>query len=675
MNIRPKIVIADDEKRMIDSLKILLGNQGYDIETFLNGRDALQYLETNECDLVLMDVMMPVMNGFEALTRMKVHHPDITVIIMTGQASIDSAITALRNGAYDYLSKPFDFDELMKKLDNALSHRALSKEKNQISQKLQTTEARYRYLVNNSPDIIFSLGAKGDFLFVSDRINDYMEASAGNLLGRDFTAIVFGQDREAAQEYLRKIRSEGTPVNDVIELRLKCKGCGSSDADCAGPHSLMEMKAVAMSNSEAPGNAGPSSEIYGIIRDITQRRRNEEERKILESQLQQAQKMEAIGTLAGGIAHDFNNLLMAIQGQISLLLMTGKRSDPHRIRLEKIESYIENGSKLTAQLLGYARKGKYEVKPIDLNKVIEDTIRTFRRMKKEVRFYVNLASDLSAIEAEPSQIVQILMNLFLNASDAMPGGGDITVTTANVDHHCIKSLLYKPMPGRYVMMSIRDTGTGMDEWTLEHIFEPFFTTKEMGRGTGLGLASVYGIIKSHQGFIEVESAVSDGTTFHIFVPASDNAIQENVIADTEAIMTGRGTILLIDDEEDILEIAKPMIESLGYKVIVARSGAEALYLYPKYQEDIDLVLLDMIMPGISGGNVYDRLKTLNPKVRVLLISGYSIESEAKEILFRGCDGFIQKPFQIKALSRKIRSILGDSQETEHEKTCTKSFGV
>ena len=289
-------------------------------------------------------------------------------------------------------------------------------------------------------------------------------------------------------------------------------------------------------------------------------------------------------------------------------------------------------------------------------------------MKKEIRFYLNLAPELAAIDAEPSQIVQILMNLFLNASDAMPGGGDITVTTENVDHHHIKSPLYKPGPGRYVMMSIRDTGTGMDEWTLEHIFEPFFTTKEMGRGTGLGLASVYGIIKGHKGFIEVESEVSGGTTFYIYMPASENAIQEDAVTDTETITMGHGTILLVDDEEGILEIAKPMIESLGYKVIVARSGAEALYLYPKYQDEISLVLLDMIMPGMSGGSVYDRLKTSNPQVRVLLISGYSIESEAKEILFRGCDGFIQKPFQIKELSRKIWNIIGEDHRPDRAGT-------
>jgi len=240
----------------------------------------------------------------------------------------------------------------------------------------------------------------------------------------------------------------------------------------------------------------------------------------------------------------------------------------------------------------------------------------------------------------------------------MPGGGDITVTTSAVYHIAIKSLTHTPKPGRYALMSIRDTGVGMDEKIQERIFEPFFTTKEMGRGTGLGLASVYGIIKGHNGYIEVESEVSAGTTFHLFLPLSDRKSEEAPHTAPEAILKGRGTILLVDDEEGILEIGRAMIEDLGYQAMTARSGEEAIDLYTAHKDGIDLVLLDMIMPGMNGGKVYDRLKSINPGINVLLISGYSIEGEAKKILARGCNGFIQKPFKIEALSRKIRDILG-----------------
>jgi PAS domain S-box-containing protein len=665
MSYRPKIVITDDEPRMTDSLKILLGDKGYDIETFQNGRDALDFLGANECDLVLMDVMMPVMNGFEALSYLKDHHPEVTVIIMTGQSSIDSAIRALRGGAYDYLCKPFDYEELIKKVDNAVSHQRLSKEKKLISHQLQSTEARYQYLVHNSPDIIFTLGFQDKFVFITDKINLCTDLTSQDLLGKNFTSIVHHQDVGRVQDYFKGVRL-GASSKELLELRLKCPVCGHNGTPCSGSHALMEMKAVSMSNSAQGGENGESPQIYGIIRDVTQRHRAQEEKKVLENQLRQAQKMEAIGTLAGGIAHDFNNLLMAIQGNISMLLMHCDSSHPHQERLKKIERYIENGSKLTSQLLGYARKGQYEVKPLDLNRVIEETAQTFGRMKKEIRFYFNLAPDLPPVEADSSQIEQVLMNLFLNAADAMPGGGDLTVTTESVDHVRSESLLYNPRPGRYVLMSIRDTGIGMDEQTKERIFEPFFTTKEMGRGTGLGLASVYGIVKGHQGFIEVDSAISGGTTFHIHLPASERAIPESIGAGTETIVRGEGTILLVDDEEGILEIGKSMLESLGYQVIIARTGEEALACYENLKERIDLVLLDMIMPGMSGGKVYDRMKAINPQASVLLISGYSIEGEAREILSRGCNGFIQKPFKIKELSRRIRDCIENHSKQSDE---------
>lgn len=662
MSYRPRIVITDDEMRMTESLKILLGDKGYDIETFQNGHDALNYLGMHECDLVLMDVMMPVMNGFEALSHIRNNHPEVTVIIMTGQASIDSAIRALRGGAYDYLCKPFEYDELIKKVENALGHKRLSREKNLIHHQLQSTEARYQYLVHNSPDIIFTLGSQNKFVFITDKIKNCTSMNSQDLLGRNFTSIVHHQDVDKVTKYFREVRS-GKVTKDLLELRLKCESCGSNGSPCAGSHPEMEMKAVALTNGASASTGDQPSEIYGIIRDITQRRRDEEEKRALESQLRQAQKMEAIGTLAGGIAHDFNNLLMAIQGNISMLLMHCDTSHPHHERLKKIERHIENGSKLTSQLLGYARKGKYEVKPIDVNRTIEDTAQTFGRMKKEIRFYLALAPDLAAIEADSSQIEQVLMNLFLNAADAMPGGGNITVKTTTVDHSIIKSGFYKPKPGHYVLMSIRDTGIGMDEKTKERIFEPFFTTKEMGRGTGLGLASVYGIIKGHHGFIEVESAVSGGTTFYIYIPASESTIPETAANPSETILRGEGTILLVDDEEGILEIGKSMLENLGYQVITSRTAEEALACYETQKERIKLVLLDMIIPGMNGGKIYDRIKTINPQVKVLLISGYSIEGEAREILARGCNGFIQKPFKIKELSKKIGDIIGTQVQT------------
>ena len=386
-----------------------------------------------------------------------------------------------------------------------------------------------------------------------------------------------------------------------------------------------------------------------IVEDITVKKK-------LMAQLQKAQKFESIGTLAGGIAHDFNNLLMNIQGNTSLMLMDIDSYHPHYERLKSIEKQIQGGANLTRQLLGYASKGRYEVKPTNLNQIIEETSTTFGRTRKQITIHRNMAEDLFAIEADQGQIEQILLNLFINASDALPGGGDLYIETNNVTDKDMKSRLYKSKAGNYVKLTVRDTGKGMDKITMERIFDPFFTTKEMGRGTGLGLASVYGIIKAHGGYIDVESKMNQGTTFEIYLPSTTKKV-DRVTKDSEKLIKQSGTVLLVDDEAAVREVCISILEKIGYRVLSAKDGEEVLELYRNNKDEIDIVLLDMIMPNMSGGEIYDRLKEINPEIKVLLSSGYSIDGEATEILNRGCDGFIQKPFDIKKLSAKIGEIL------------------
>jgi two-component system cell cycle sensor histidine kinase/response regulator CckA len=404
---------------------------------------------------------------------------------------------------------------------------------------------------------------------------------------------------------------------------------------------------------DAEGN--PSS-FANVLTDLTERKRAEEEKKRLEAQLVRAQKMESIGTLAGGVAHDFNNLLMGIQGNLSLITMDIDSTHPYYERLKNIEQQIQSGARLTSHLLGYARKGRYEVKPIDLNRMLREASETFGRTRKEITIHRELAEDLFAIEADPGQIEQLLLNLYVNAADAMPGGGDLILKTANVTHKEMKGKLYDPKPGKYVLLTVTDTGIGMDKETMGRIFDPFFTTKEMGRGTGLGLASAYGIIKGHGGYIDVDSKKGQGTTFSIYLPASERKVQEAVKA-AEPFIKGTGTILLVDDEEVIVEVGKELLEGMGYRVLTAKDGKEAIEVYEKDPNEIDIVILDMVMPNMGGGEAYDRMKEINPDVKVLLSSGFSIDGEASEILERGCNGFIQKPFNMRDLSEKIGEIL------------------
>ena len=367
--------------------------------------------------------------------------------------------------------------------------------------------------------------------------------------------------------------------------------------------------------------------------------------------------MEAIGTLAGGIAHDFNNILMGIQGNASLLEMRLDPGHPGREKIKNIEKYVESGTELSRQLLGFARSGKYNVKASAINEIIEKTSSMFARTKKEVRVQHQLAKDAWAVEVDRGQIEQVLLNLYINAWQAMPDGGDLFLITENLnlDENYVRP--YKVKPGRYVKVSVADSGVGIDKKDLERIFEPFFTTKEMGRGTGLGLASVYGIIKSHGGHINVYSEPGQGTTFNFYLPASSRQAAEVPKAEVAVVRKGRETILLVDDEEMIIDVGCGLLGELGYTVIPARSGQEALEIYSARQAEIDLVVMDMIMPGMGGGETFDRLKRINPAVKVLLSSGYSINGQASHIMERGCDGFIQKPFNLQQVSVKVREIL------------------
>jgi len=393
--------------------------------------------------------------------------------------------------------------------------------------------------------------------------------------------------------------------------------------------------------------------ILKIFHDITDTKR-------LEAQFQQSQKMEAIGTLAGGIAHDFNNLLMGIQGRTSLIML---ESDPDLIdfeHLREIEKYVINAAELTKQLLGFARGGKYEVKPTDLNDLIANSVHLFGRTKKEINIHQKYQKNVWIVEVDRGQINQVLLNIYVNAWQAMPEGGNLYIHTTNVDLAESFTKAYSAKTGRYVKISITDTGIGMDEASLKKVFDPFFTTKAKERGTGLGLASAYGIVKNHDGIITAESEIGQGATFNIFLPASEKDIITEKKSKQE-ILRGSETVLLIDDEQLIVHVGTQLLEKMGYEVLAADNGKEAIEIYAQNQDKIALVILDMIMPEISGSEVYDRIKAIDPEAKVLLSSGYSVNGQASEILKRGCDGFVQKPFSATKLSGKIRQILDPNQ--------------
>ena len=399
-----------------------------------------------------------------------------------------------------------------------------------------------------------------------------------------------------------------------------------------------------------------------FVADLTDRLQLEKEHERRAVQAQQAQRMEAIGMLAGGIAHDFNNLLMGIQGNVSLMLLNKAPDHGDVTYLKSIEKGIMRGAELTRQVLGFARGGKYEVRATDLNHLIDRVASMFGRSRKEITVRKTLQESLWAVEVAQGPMEQVLLCLFVNALEAMPGGGDLILETANVSVD--EGTSGRPPDaalGCYVCITVTDTGIGMDAQTQVRIFEPSSTTPTTGSSTGPGLSSAYGIVQSHHGFITVRSGKGRGSTFRVFLPASAPAAAHA----PQATLPGRAggkTLMLVEDEDMVAVISDQMLTQLGHKVFLARSGPDALSIFQEHREKIDLVILDMIMPGMSGAETFERLKAIDPGVNVLLSSGYALNGQAEDILRRGCRGFIQKPFTSEQLSQKIREILSSGQD-------------
>jgi len=395
---------------------------------------------------------------------------------------------------------------------------------------------------------------------------------------------------------------------------------------------------------------GEAVGVVGVYRDVT-------EQKYLEEQLIQAQKMESLGTLAGGIAHDFNNILGSIIGYLGLIKEDLPQDTPLRDYFELVERSALRASELTRQLLGFARRGKFTVERIHLRRLCEEVLTLFRStLREQIELQTHFADNLPEIEGDPSQLQQVLLNLCMNAKDAMPNGGVLRVELQ-------EAFAVDPSEREggelrhYVVLTVSDTGVGMDEHVRSRIFEPFFTTKEPGKGTGLGMAMVYGIVRNHGGFIDVQSEVGQGTTIRVYLPvASARTVEEKEVSSSVAEGSSE-LILVVDDEEPLCNLLRDVLTRRGYRVLVARSGEEAIELYQRWRDEVDLVILDMIMPGLSGQETFDAIRALDPNARVLLSSGYTQEGAAGELLRKGARGFLQKPYLITELTAKVREVL------------------
>jgi len=507
---------------------------------------------------------------------------------------------------------------------------------------LRRSEARYRSLVQSAVYSIYRSSLEGQFLDVNPALVSMLGYdSAEEVLALDPRREVFVDSSELAslmQDF------QGGSRLDNIEVRWKRK----------------DGKVITVRLSGSVVNSADGTQVLEIIaEDVT-------EQRVLENQFRQAQKMEAVGRLAGGVAHDFNNLLMVISGYTEVLLERTENHNPIYPKIQAIHQATERATSVTRQLLAFSRKQMLELKVVDVNAIVADMERLLRPLiGEDVELQTRLARDLGRTRADAGQVEQVIMNLVVNSRDAMPNGGRITIQTANItlDKDEVRREHSYIHPGSYVMLSVSDNGHGMDKETQARIFEPFFTTKEKGKGTGLGLSTVYGIIKQSGGYVLVQSEVGQGTTFRIYLPRVEEAAQPaSQVPVPLELNGGSETVLLVEDEESVRELVRETLEAKGYNVLEAENGEAALRLTNQHSDPIDMLITDVVMPGMSGRELSARMCASHPHTKVLYLSGYTEDAIVHEGVLQPGTAFLQKPFTLYSLARKVREVLGSPRQ-------------
>ncbi len=505
---------------------------------------------------------------------------------------------------------------------------------------LSQSEEKYRKIIENIHEGYFECDLEGRMTFLNRALLEISGYAREQLIGHSFRDVCTPRAARAMQAAFGRVYRTGQDAK-VTNYEVYHRD---------GHTLIVEFAATLMIDHQ-----GQPRGFRGVVRDVSDMVKASAKEKRRQNQLQQIQKMEALGTLAGGLAHGFNNVLMAIQGNLSLMRMNLPANDPKQKHLERINQSTEKGGRLAREILSFAKIGKYVVMPTDLNKILKSTSRMFVRSNTNLRMHEIYDADLSPTRVDRVQIGQVLLSLYMHAAEAMPEGGDLYLQSENVRLDNSYTQPHGNEAGQYVKLTVTDSGIGLDEEAKRRVFEPFFTPYQPLRFEGMGLAAAYGTIKSHNGIINIYSEKGHGTTFTIYLPA----IQEEVPAEPDEIKTNRGseTILVVDDDDIAAGAGREILERNGYRVMVANNGTEAMEVYTGYKDQIDLVLLDMILPDISGDQVYYEMVKVNPGVAVVLASGYNVNRQISALLNQGCLDFVQKPFQTQALTTKVRHAL------------------
>jgi two-component system, cell cycle sensor histidine kinase and response regulator CckA len=663
----PRVLIVDDDPGNRDLLEAMLASEGYDLTSASGGEEALALIAEAPPDIVLLDIMMPGMNGYEVIARLKgdVTTSSIPIIVVTALDDRDARIRGLETGAEDFLTRPVDHAELRVRVRNLLRLKAYADyyanynellEREVISRTAEllerslTLEQSATALRENEAGTNYALGAANMGIWTLDLASEKvawsetmgpvfgLNAGQGPTTAEELLALVHKDDRRKLEQSLSELATDGVDHDD--EFRVVWPG--------GGIHWVAGQGRMIRDALDRP------SRLLGIAANIS-------DRKSLEAQFRQAQKMEAVGLLAGGIAHDFNNLLTAILGYSNFVMDALDRDDSRRLDMEEVVRAGQRAAELTRQLLAFSRKQILQPTTVGLNAMVTGMQQMLARLIGEnVELVPLLADDLHMITADMGQLEQVLMNLVVNARDAMPEGGRLVVETANVelDQSFMKDVMIRA--GSYVMLAVSDNGIGMTEGTRQRLFEPFFTTKETGKGTGLGLATVYGIIRQSGGYIWVFSEPGKGATFKIYLPrAIRDDVRETAAVTTHQATGGSESILLVEDDAAVRFLTRRILEGAGYRVFDCASPQQAKELFEKDIDLVSILVTDVIMPGFSGPRLFETLASSRPTLRVLYLSGYTGDTILQQGELEPGFSFLQKPFTADELKRRVRALLDE----------------
>ena len=642
-----RVLLVEDNRedaRLVEAIFAALGRGRFLVEHVDRLSAGLARVARDHFDVVLLDLSLPDSDGIETFLKLAAGAPGVPVVILTGLADDALAVEAMESGAQDYLVKAsLDGNVLCRAVQYAIERHRMLAEVRRYARELKASEARFRSLVQNSSDIITVLDHDGTIRYASPSTAAILGHPSGTLVGKNAFGFVHPGDAATLQAFLDHLVSQPA-VRATAEYRVRHADGSWIDLEAVGNNRLTDPAVV------------------GIVvnaRNLTERRR-------LEAQLRQSQKMEAIGNLAGGIAHDFNNLLTIIIGHTHLQLQRLGPNHHEREEWELIRETADRGAALIRQLLVFSRQQVVQPVVLDLNSVVEGIGGLLQRLLGEhIELVLAPAPDLGRVRADPGHVEQVIVNLAVNARDAMPDGGRLTIETANVELDAEYARRHVGARiGPHAMLAVSDTGVGMNAETQSRMFEPFFTTKEPGKGTGLGLSTVYGIVQQSGGTIWVYSELGQGTTFKIYLPSVETTAGAPAPSTpAEVAAGGSETILLVEDEDKVRELVSEILTLYGYTVLVASTAGEALLMSERHAGPIHLLVTDLVMPAMSGRELARRVAERRAETKALYLSGYTGDTIVRHGMLDSDMAFLQKPFTVDGFTRKVREMLDGRLES------------